>query len=434
VSSAVRSRLANGLADSGLASAATFAAALFAARMLPPDALGAYALVFAAFVTAAIVPMQLVFVPAEVVAVAQPDGTRMRLLGRTLRLGLPITIVAAAGIALWLIARPPGLRAETAMPLTVSAIAAAIVSPAQDHLRRMLHLAGDSMRAAAVSVVQLVAVVASIGVAWRAGVPAPWVPFGALACANVVSLGSGLAFVRGATHGAPTVLLERRSLFQAGRWLTAVGLLPTGAAFLAGAIVAHVAGPEVLGMAEAARVAGQPMMVFTIGISAVLGPQSMRAAQIGDVRAARRIAREFALLVAAAGIAYVAFLGHAWALNPMAALVPQAFVLPGIVALTVLANTAQGVVFPWRSELLGAARNATLAGVELVAGIVRIAVAGAAGVLGAFAIPGGLALVALTRAAAYPRILADHYALADFGGTHADPRAAPPVPAVTPAD
>jgi hypothetical protein len=406
----MRSRLVVGLADASLASAATFGAALFAARMLTPDGLGAYGLVFAAFLIAAIVPTQLIFVPAEVIAVAQPDGTRMRLLGRTLRLGTPVTLLAALGIALWLVARPDGIGPGITGPLTATAIATAAVSPLQDHVRRMLHLSGASGRAALVSAVQLVVVVGLVGLGWLTGVPEPWVPFGALAGANAASFATGLLIARGPMRGTPTVVVERGALVDAGRWLTAVGMLPTGAAFLAAAMVAHIAGPDVLGLAEAARIAGQPMIVFTIGISAVLGPQSIQAAQRRDGAAGRRIARQFAALVIGAGAAYTLVFGHAWALNPMALLVPQAFSLTGLAALTVLANTAQGIVFPWRSELLGAARNATLAGVEVVGSIARIAVAGTAAVLGAYAIPAGLLLLAVVRAVMYPRALGRHYA------------------------
>jgi O-antigen/teichoic acid export membrane protein len=405
----MRVRIANGLADASLASLATFAAALFAARTLDPVALGAYALVFAAFVVAAIVPTQLIFAPAEVIAVAQPAHARMPLVRRTLRLGAPVTIVAAAGIALWIVVAPPGLARTTTVPLTLTAILAAAVSPLQDHLRRMLHLAGESARAAVVSAVQAAVVIALIAAAVVAGISPPWVPFGALAAANVVSLATALVVSRERLHGPETIVLRAGALLGAGRWLMVVGLLPTVTAFAAGALVAHLAGPDVLGLAEAARVAGQPILVLTIGLSAVLGPLSMRAAQDHDALAARRAARRFTTLTAAGGGAYLLIVGHAWSLNPMAALLPGAYAVSGLVALTVLANMAQAVAFPGRSEMLGAERNAALAGIEVAGNAMRLAVAAFAATLRAFAIPAGLLVLALVRFAWYTRALSEQY-------------------------
>src|SRR5215210_6370062 len=121
------------------------------------------------------------------------------------------------------------------------------------------------------------AVTGGIWVLTSAGADVWWIPFGALAFANVLSLTFGLVAAGRMTKPVQSPV-SFRSVMRSGRWLLLVGLLPTGSAFLAAVLVSRFSSTETLGYAEAARVLGQPILVLALGISASLGPRSMEAA------------------------------------------------------------------------------------------------------------------------------------------------------------
>jgi O-antigen/teichoic acid export membrane protein len=403
-----RLSLAFGMCDAGLSSLATFAVGIYASHTLPLPVLGGYAIVFSAFVLSAIVPTQLVFIPAETVAVSHPLPARLALLRDTLRLGLPVAALAAAFVALAALAVPSAVPPGVVLALTVTAVASAFLSPVQDHVRRMLHLGDGSWGAAAVSAVHLVVVVGTVAVPHSEAVR-PWIPFGALALGNAASLLVGIAMAR-ARRPVPIGRIVARDLLQSGGWLLVVGTVAPATAFLVASVVAHIAGSAALGYAEAARVIGQPMLVLATGLAAVLGPHVTEAAQAGEAALARRTSREFALLMLAAGAPYLALVGHAWRGNPLAALVPNAYAIGGLVIVSVLANVANGMNYLQRSELLGAGKAPALARIEVAANAVRIVIGSAAALLHAFAIPLGLVFLGITRWVAYSRVLRGHYA------------------------
>jgi hypothetical protein len=103
---------------------------------------------------------------------------------------MPVS-VATALVAT--VAAELGVEASTrvlwAHALTMTACAA--LTPLQEHVRRVLHLAGISWHAAAVSLVQLGCVALALLLLARVQVPAIWRPFGALTIGTVVSLGAG---------------------------------------------------------------------------------------------------------------------------------------------------------------------------------------------------------------------------------------------------
>ena len=416
-----QARISAGLVDAGLASLATFACGLFAGRNLGPEELGAYAVVFSGFVVAAIIPAQLLFTPSEIEAIRQSRGSRLFLLRDSLRLGIPISLVSAVSLVgcTWLVRRsiPP----DTVTALTVTAIASAFVSPIQDHLRRMFHLDGSSWLAATVSGVHFALVVGTLLASRWTGLAPAWVPFGSLTLGNTVSLALGLLPAlkvkeRGASRPAS---LHLRTLLPSGFWLLLVGLLPTGAAFVSTTMVLHLAGAASVGYAEAARLIAQPLFVFSVGLAAVLGPQSTEAAQRLAPSEAQGVSFEFRAWLLTVGIAYGALVSTSSLWNPFTTLLPNAYVIGWLVTVSLVANVLNGFAFPQRSELLGAGRTRTLVAVEGVGSLARVAIAATAKVTGPFAIPAGLALLGICRWHWYGRTLQNHYSRAVSSGAAA---------------
>ena len=397
-----------GVTDAGLSSLATFVAGIFASRYLDPATLGAYALVFSASVVAAIIPTQLFFVPGETAAIALPDDTRLLAMRRTLLLGGGTNVVAALAVSLaWLII-PGTIPAAAVAALVITGCACALVSPIQDHVRRMLHLSGRSGVAALLSWIHAVVVIGTIAVAMSIEVAPEWIPFGALGAGNIVSLLVGVAMSRlDDSREAPAFTAAQ--LAVAGRWLLVVGLLAPGTAFLVATIVAHVSGPATLGYSEACRQVAQPLLVFATGLSTVIGPRLTAAAQERSSTRARRSTRTFFVLMATVGVPYLLIAGRAGWWNPLATLLPNAYAIPGLVLATLAANVLNGLNFSQRAELLGAGEARTLARVEVGGNVLRIGVAAMAGALQSFAIPVGLIVLGVVRVIGYTRNLKRHY-------------------------
>jgi O-antigen/teichoic acid export membrane protein len=201
----------------------------------------------------------------------------------------------------------------------------------------------------------------------------------------------GIALSRRAIlHPAPRLEAGEDDLLKSGALLLFVGMLPSAVGVLVGVILALVSGPDALGYLEAARIVAQPILVFAIGLSAVLGPRSMRAARARARGEARRLARQFGGAVLGLGIVYAAIVGFPNPLNGLAWLIPKAYTVPGVVALTVAGHVALSLAMPVRSEMLGAGRIGPLAWIEAVANLANIACASLAGLVGIFALPMGM--------------------------------------------
>ncbi len=397
-----RRQVAAGVLDAGLSSAATFCMGFYAAHAFEPAALGAYGLVFTAFVVATRFPSQLIFKPAEIIAVSLPSGARLGLVGRSIRLGAFPALVAGMAVMLVTFLAPAGVPPEVVMALTVTGMLSAFISPIQDHVRFMLHIGDTSWGAAGMSGVMVSTALVSLWLLPQSGAPTAWVPFGALAIGNVVSLGTGLWVTSGHTAGDPSCQgLRFRALARSGAWLLLIALLPTGAAFVCAALMLHLAGPAAMGYAEASRVLGQPPWVLSLGLAAVLGPRSIRAAQHGDLQEARSVSRLFAVLMLVIGLPYAVLVGFPWAWSPLPEVVPNAYRVPYLLLLSVIGSLVIGMDWPYRSELIGARRETTLAKLEAVANAVRTAIGATAGAIGAFAIPVGYVCLALVRSVGY---------------------------------
>jgi O-antigen/teichoic acid export membrane protein len=260
----------------------------------------------------------------------------------------------------------------------------------QDHVRRLLHFAGVSWRAAAMSVVQLVTVLGGLVLLTRLRIPTPWLPFGALLTANVVSLAVGLILAAERRNYQPLERMAVRDLFRLGRWLLLVGLTPAAAWFLSGVLVTRLAGAATLGHVEAARVVSMPVFVLTMGLSAVLVPRLMEAAAERRSDRARLASLPFRVIIVISGVLYLLAVGFRWRLNPVLPLLPGAYAVPGVVSLMIVGQLLQGVLQPPRAELMGAGWVGLLFRLSVAASLPLCLIAATANVTGAFAAPLGL--------------------------------------------
>ena len=406
------SRIPAAVLDSGLASLATFASGLFAARMLGADALGAYAIVFAGFNLAALISTYLIFTPFEVEAVRLPRGHRLHVIRDSIHVGVPVALLSAAALAGCALVLPQAISPGIATALLATAIASALVSPIQDHVRRMFHLNGASGCAAAISLVHLVVVAGVLVASPALGFAPAWGPFGALAAGNLVSLLVALLLKPGGEESCPPISMRLGTLLRSGTGLLLAGILPAATTFASATTISSIAGAAVLGHTEAARLVAQPLFVFSVALAAVLGPQATEAAQQRSRGEALRVSFEFRAWLIAAGFAYGAVVGmrHGW--NPFMALLPKAYVVNWLVAVWVLANIANGLMLPQRSELLGAEKVAALLKVEAIGAAVRVSIAGTAAATGPFALPAGQAVLGAVRWLAYKRALHSYYGAA----------------------
>lgn len=419
-----------GLIDAGLASVATFILSLYAIKQWQSSdstTLGIFFLYMTAFVMASTVPNQLLFVPAERITLDAPQRARVALYGRIVRLGLPVAIGSASLVSLAaVVGNAQGLSLGYQAPFLITSAIAAIFFAPQTHARRLLHIAGHSWAAAAVSLVQVATAAAALAVITQTSIGPLWVPIGSLALANVAStIAASLILSRLSRALAPEAkqaaaeVRERigyRQLAPSGRWLVSVGIMSTGNNFLVEAVISVIVGLPALALAGSAKTVAQPILVLANGLRSVLGPRSMEAAKNRDRAAARRVARTFALLTAAAVVGYSTFAGFAWVGNPLARLVEKAYSVPFLVVITIAANGLNGFAFSGRLELIGAAREARLFGAELkanlaqlVVGIVAALAAGSSESAGSFARPIAFAALGLTRIIGYERAIDAHY-------------------------
>ncbi len=385
--------ISGGVLDAGFASLGTFAVGIVAARYLDPAALGAYALFFAAFTALTVFATEGIFVPAEARSVSRPVNDRRHIVRQAVPVGLGSTIVVLPGLLIAYVLVPDSVPQSVTVPLAITTAATVIVAPLQEHVRRVCHLARVSWRASVVSMVQFVVIVASLLSMLAMDVAVAWIPFGALAIANTVSLVVGLALLAYDRRGELGLRLTAGDLVRSGRWLVTAAFIRSGSAFVAAALIAQLASAEALGYAEAARVIGRPVLVIAMGLEAVLGPRSVEAALDHDRTRARRISTGFVAILAATAVPYMLLVGWDWAWNPALALIPTAYVVAGLVPLQVVSEFLGGVVVPYRMELIGARKEAALLAPEAVGAGLQVAVAAAAGTIGAFARPiGALAM------------------------------------------
>lgn len=382
-----------GVIDAAMSSLATFIAALVAANLLDDADLGVYAVFYTAFNFGQVIANNLVYIPAEVVAVAWPVEDRLRIIRQSMPLALGPSLAGAMAIGVASLITIQIAEAGLVVPLTLTAGVTTFLWPTQDHVRRTLHIAHKSWAAAAVSITQLLAVVGSIVVLTATDTPRVWIPYGSLAIANAVSLIVGLGLARmSLPAGTAPERIHMRSLSQSGSWLLVGVATPTITAFAGASIITFVAGPEILGFAEAARIAAVPVLVLGTGLGYVLGPKVMTAALAGNRSVSRTNHLRFDAIVIAAAVGYAAIAGWDWAGNPMAALIPKAFEIAWLVPATIGANILMAALVLVLQELVAARRARVIAMVSLISAPFQLAAAATAGVTQAFARPLSLAV------------------------------------------
>lgn len=394
----VRRTIPAGVLDSGVASLATFVIGVQAVRMLDPVALGAYALVFSGFSLLMEVSARLVFLPAEIHAARQQRSHRLAILPHSLRLGAAPVVLAGLLLAGVFVFLPGEVESGTAVALIATAVPCTMVSPVQDHLRKILHIGGRSYTAAAVSGAQFVVVAGTLAALALWEVPAAWHPFGALLAANIGSTIVGLVawwrMAAGPLPEPPSLAV----LAGSGRWHLLGAVMPKGGIFAAASLVAHLAGAPALGYAEGARILARPIGVLSQGIKTTLGPPLMRAGARFDRTASRRLSRTYAAVMAACGGAYLLVAGFDWAINPLADLMPGAYAVEGLAAVTIALFTLDRVAGAGAGlQLFGAGRERTFAMVEVVSSLGFIAGGFTAPFTGAFAVPLGYLLASVIR-------------------------------------
>jgi O-antigen/teichoic acid export membrane protein len=385
----VRRAVPAGLLDAGLASLASFSVTSYATRFLVPADLGTYALFFGAFLMGAVVSTQLLFSPAEIASLRYEGARRLRLLDQSLLLGLLPALAAAITSVLAAVVGSTG-AGDVVAPFALTSGACVLVSPVQDHVRRLLHFAGHSWRAAMMSATLLGTVLACLFLSHRLGLRPSWVPFGALSLANAISLVVGLLLAAGKRRNLEALeRLRIGQLVRLGRWLVLIGITPTAASFVAGVLVTHFASATALGYVQAAGLLSQPMYVLMVGLSAVLGPRLLQAGAERRSELARRVSRPFRVGLVAAALLYLLGVGFRWPLNPLPDLLPSAYVVGGLVPLMIIGQTLQGLLQPPRAQLTGAGRVRTLLGLELSSSALLCLGSASAGITGPFALPLG---------------------------------------------
>lgn len=391
-----------GLFDAGMASLATFLTGLAAVNFLSDIDRGVYSVFFAAFIAASVVPQFLIYTPYEIEIVNRPVEGRLTDVIASIRLGMGPTVLSFGAIAVAALATAASQTTPgVIVALSVTSCAALLVSPAQDHVRRLLHIARRSWSSTSMSALQLVMVAVGIVGLRGLGAPDAWIPFGALALANVATLSLGLFLTHSKRRGSVSSPLTFRELAASGRWLLATALAPRAALLVGSIMIVYLAGEEAMGFAESARVTAQPVLVVGTGLSAVLGPRGMEAAIGRNLSRARRHHRAYVGLVAALGLAYLAVAGTAWSFNPMQSLVPSAYVVEGLVAVTIVANIITAATFQYRNELMGGRKEVQLTWIGVVAATLIVVGSATAAVAGAFARPISVTMDATFRYGAY---------------------------------
>ncbi|NNC93424.1 MAG: hypothetical protein HKN80_13125 [Acidimicrobiia bacterium] len=99
-----------------------------------------------------------------------------------------------------------------------------------------------------------------------------------------------------------------------------------------------------------------------------------------------RLARVSRLTVIGSGVLFLAWTGFDWAGNPMAWLVPEAYSVAGLTALTIFTFVIFGMLFSDESQLIGGGRELDVFKIYLVGALVQIPIAFTAPVTESYAL------------------------------------------------
>lgn len=403
-------RLSAGLVDAGASSLATFIAGIAATRLLDTAELGLYAVFFFAWFFASQLPTQLVLVPAEAQLVKLPTSKRSAFLQHNIWLALPLAVAASAAVLSVVLVVPAEIPTSDSLKLAATAALVTAVFPLEEHGRRLLHLSRTHWLASGASLVRLAVSTTVLVLGWRAGLAPALLPFGSLATGDLAALLFALL-----TGGRPQTKApySLRDVLRTGRWLVFGASVGPAAGFAVSLVVTSLAGASAMGFAEAARIAGQPILVTAVGVAGVLNPSSMEAAVRGNERRARSLSRRmtFGLLLATVG--YLGLISLPAPTNVVESVIPTAFGVPGLVQVSVVAAFFNGTVFLLRAELIALEKGRALSIAEGKASLIRTVVALPAGILGSWVVPIGFMLGGVVRWISFWRLLRPLYELHD---------------------
>ena len=355
-----------GVLDSGLASAGTFVAGLAAVRYLPLSVLGTYALAYVAFLLAGNVPGILIYTPAEVLAVARAkDRGRLGVIRSSLRLGVPVGLLAAALMGAAVVAVPSTTPVDDRLALAISLFGFAALSPAQDHLRRLLHAADRSWDACSTSALRLCTIVLALSaLAATDRLDQPGTPFGVLTLATVLS--GAWALRRGRPWAEPAIDLTWARAVSQGGILVVGSMTQFASGFVTTAVVTASSGAVAVAQVEAVRLVSQPVTVVMVGLLSVFGPRIMSAAASGDRQSTRRHLRRSAAFFSAITVVWVLLLSSPGSSTPVGLIVPRAYDVPALLQVMVVVQALSYAPPIWRMVLLARARPRPLLAVDLV--------------------------------------------------------------------
>lgn len=374
--------LGSGQLDAGFAALAGFFAGALAVRYLSPEELGVYSLLFLAFGVVTQIPTQLILSPAEVLIAHSPMSVRLG----SMKWSLPRGFVVSGASCLMVAAGPLPLIGEVdlqrLLPMIITGATFTLVSPLQDHVRRVMHTAERSGLASMISLVNLGVTVAAGFALLQLG--PLWAPFGSMTVGNIVSLLAAVLVIRRRPMGQPP---STRDLTSIGRYLLLVGLANSGGGYLSATIVGWIAGPAALGFLEAARLVARPAQVSATGLNSALGPRIMVASANSDEQRISRLSRIFYLSVAAVGLCYTLIVATPIGWDLPRSLFPTAYEVGGLLAATLIAQTMTSFTRPMQAQLLGLRGETSLALIEFQSQVSGLAATMSALWVGAFAYP-----------------------------------------------
>jgi len=290
--------IAASLSDSVLSAAGTFSIGIVALRVLDSNSVALYALTFSAGVAAMIVPQHMGYLPRRLAINRQQQRIRPNYL-LDLHGTLPYTGVAACAVALssiplWHLSDSTGL-----ILLILGGIAWITASSFQDHVRTSLHISANHFTASAVSLVQILVIVAVcapvvLNVDASTRLTLPSFPFAVLAIANFIS---GLAGVL--AHSRLRSAAPRQAVPFGVSLKTAVsGFLLQGGNYASSLCIVTILGSATLAELESVRISAQPVMIAGTALAAFFVPPAIRMQQAGDRNGAlKQVARMCVILL-----------------------------------------------------------------------------------------------------------------------------------------
>lgn len=392
-----------GVLDSGLTSLASLLVFLYAQSVFgDPRELGFFSLFMTSVLLGATLVRELIFIPAQKKVLDLDSPQRLILVPRMIGLGLRTATMTSLTVlvATFLVSFEPSSRGIL-VPFTITAYLAAITLPAQEHSRRMLHLAGFHSSAAFVAATQLILAIGILVGATVLDLPSDWVPFSTIALARLLSLGIALGIVtvkkrrmferdnQAITRSADA--LTFRQLVRDGRWLVGGAGLVTATNMATVAIVGSIAGYQAAGYAEAARIFASPIQVLGIGLNNALSRRVLAAGRRRNRREATRVTRITWAILAVVVVFYGAAVTGLGSIPAVRRQFSTAYEIPGLIAIWVVTYAFVSAALPRRSELIGADREPALLRVNVWAAIAQTLTAVAGGMVGVTSIAIGSA-------------------------------------------